>query len=33
LADDAKDSPLKNLADGIKTFDVRDGEVRVVLNE
>jgi hypothetical protein len=33
LADDAKDSPIKNLADGIKSFDVKNGEVRVVLNE
>jgi len=33
LSDDAKDSPLKNLADGIKSFDVKNGEVRVVLND
>ncbi len=33
LADDAKDSPLKNLADGIKSFDVKNGEVRLVLND
>jgi len=33
LADDTTDSPLKNLADGIKTFEVKKGEVRVVLND
>jgi hypothetical protein len=33
LADDSKDSPFKEIADGIKSFDVKDGEVRVVLND
>jgi hypothetical protein len=33
LADDSKNSPFKDIADGIKSFDVKNGEVRVVLND
>lgn len=33
LLDDTANSPMKDFADGIKTLDIKDGEIRVVLND